>query len=83
MTFEEYKNLPKWKGKIFMKDEEICFNDGFEAGAKENGVQLHDLRKNPKDLPQCAENKRILFYVKEWLESVQHYSNHYCLLHWS
>ena len=30
--FEEYKNLPKWKGKIFMKDEEICFKDGAEFG---------------------------------------------------
>ena len=25
---EEYKNQPKWKGKIFMRDEEICFKDG-------------------------------------------------------
>ena len=29
---EEYKNQPKWKGKIFMKDEEICFKDGAELG---------------------------------------------------
>ena len=29
---EEYKNQPKWKGKIFMKDEEICFKDGLELG---------------------------------------------------
>ena len=28
----EYKNQPKWKGKIFMKDEETCFKDGFELG---------------------------------------------------
>ena len=27
---EEYKNQPKWKGKIFMKDEETCFKDGVE-----------------------------------------------------
>lgn len=55
MTFEEYKKLPKWKGKIFMKDEETCFNDGFEAGAKENGLQWHDLRKNPEDLPKIGQ----------------------------
>ena len=30
----EYKNQPKWKGKIFMKDEEICFKDGLEMGLK-------------------------------------------------
>ena len=29
---EEYKNQPKWKGKIFMKDEETCFKDGLELG---------------------------------------------------
>lgn len=29
---EEYKNQPKWKGKIFMKDEETCFKDGMEFG---------------------------------------------------
>ena len=29
---EEYKNQSKWKGKIFMKDEEICFKDGAELG---------------------------------------------------
>ena len=29
---EEYKNQPKWKGKIFMKDEETCFKDGVEFG---------------------------------------------------
>ena len=28
----EYKNRPKWKGKIFMKDEETCFKDGLELG---------------------------------------------------
>ena len=28
----EYKKQPKWKGKIFMKDEEICFLDGLEIG---------------------------------------------------
>ena len=28
----EYKNHPKWKGKIFMKDEETCFKDGLELG---------------------------------------------------
>ena len=39
----EYKNQPKWKGKIFMKDEEICFKDGLELGLKlcYNANELH------------------------------------------
>ena len=47
-----YKELPKWKGKIFMKDEETCYLDGYAQGAKENGIQWHDLRKDPNDLPK-------------------------------
>ena len=31
-AFEKYKKLPKWKGKIFMKDEETCFKDGAKVG---------------------------------------------------
>lgn len=50
MTFEEYKMLPKWKGKIFMKDEETCFNDGFEAGAKELQEENDKLKK--EKIPQ-------------------------------
>ena len=49
------------------------------AGATENGVVWHDLRKNPEDLPKCEENKQIAFYVKEWYENVQEYHKHYCL----
>ena len=29
-AFEEYKNNPKWQGKIFMQDEKTCFIDGFK-----------------------------------------------------
>ena len=29
---EEYKNQPKWKGKIFTKDEETAFKDGMWLG---------------------------------------------------
>ena len=39
----------------------------------------HNLQENPKDLPKCEENKQIIFYVKEWIESIQKYRTHYCL----
>jgi len=48
-----YKELPKWKGKIFMKDEETCYLDGYVQGSTENGIQWHDLRKDPNDLPEA------------------------------
>ena len=47
--------------------------------ATENGIQWHDLRKNPNDLPECDESKQITFYVEEWIESIQKYKKHYCL----
>ena len=53
---EEYKNQPKWKGKIFMKDEETCFKDGAEFGynkAKE------ELKK------ENAELKEKVSYLKD------------------
>lgn len=49
------------------------------AGAKENGIVFHNLQTDPEDLPKCEENKRILFYVKEWYENIQKHLNHYCL----
>ena len=46
---EEYKNHPKWKGKIFMKDEEICFKDGVEFGYnKANEWHEIDSKVTPK-----------------------------------
>ena len=53
--------------------------DAYIAGATENGIQIHNLRKNPNDLPECEESKQITFYVEEWIESIQKYRKHYCL----
>ena len=39
----------------------------------------HNLQENPTDLPKCAENEQIIFYVNEWFESIQKYRTHYCL----
>ena len=58
------------------------WKDGFQKGAefgynKANG--WHNLQENPTDLPKCEENEQIIFYVKEWFESIQKYRTHYCL----
>lgn len=48
----EYKNLPKWKGKIFMKDEEICFKDGLEFGYNKAN-EWHYIKDG--DLPKVGQ----------------------------
>ena len=55
------------------------YEKGYLAGAKENGVIIHNLKENPDDLPKCDESKPITFYVEEWIESIQKYKKHYCL----
>lgn len=45
-----YKKLPKWNGKIFMKDEETCFNDGFLAGLNAGRLKWHKVIDG--DLPK-------------------------------
>ena len=56
---EEYKNQPKWKGKIFMKDEEICFKDGIELGYNKAN-EWHYTSKS--EYPE--ECKNVLCYCK-------------------
>lgn len=36
-----------------------AYRDGFIAGAKENGIIWHDLRKNPDDLPKVDRLVRV------------------------
>ena len=57
------------------------FQDGYIAGATENGIQWHDLRKDPNDLPKVhyyellayrTDYKRVTHisydtFHKEWL----------------
>lgn len=40
-------------------NEEKIYKDGYIAGAKENGVIWHDLRKNPGDLPNIDRLVRV------------------------
>lgn len=53
------KDLPDWEIK---RDEDLRRDFyGYIAGAKENGVVWHDLRKNPEDLPE--ERHDVLCFV--------------------
>lgn len=70
-AFEKYKKLPKWKGKIFMKDEETCFKDGAKVGynkAKEemiqNGLALQS--DMDKTIEQNIALKKELEKANEW-----------------
>ena len=51
---------------IHTKDVYIEIQDAYIAGATENGIQWHDLRKNPNDLPKK--------YGKYWVCRNQSYS---------
>lgn len=58
------------------------WKDGFQKGAEfgfNKANEWHNLQENPTDLPKCEENEQIIFYVKEWFESIQKYRTHYCL----
>ena len=61
---EEYKNQSKWKGKIFMKDEEICFKDGAQLGYNKANEQL----TLPKDILGLWEQTvcEIRSEIKSW-----------------
>ena len=40
------------KQDIYLREESI-FISGYKLGATENGIQWHDLRKDPNDLPEA------------------------------
>jgi hypothetical protein len=54
-----------------------AFKDGAEFGY--NRAKWHDLRKDPKDLPQCDENTQLIFYVKDWGAKKNDYYYHFAL----
>ncbi len=41
------------KQDIYLREESI-FISGYKLGATENGIQWHDLRKDPNDLPDTG-----------------------------
>ena len=42
------------KQDIYLREESI-FISGYKLGATENGIQWHDLRKDPNDLPKVTK----------------------------
>ncbi len=83
-TLEDRLNRPKDFVKGAIKDlvdllKRKAYRDGYIVGAKAHLPQWHNLQENPTDLPQCKEDEQIIFYVKEWVESIQKYRAHYCL----
>lgn len=78
---EAEDNKPPYAFCSIVTDCEL-WKDGFQKGAEfgYNKVnEWHNLQENPTDLPKCEENEQIIFYVKEWIESIQKYRTHYCL----
>ena len=86
---EEYKNQSKWKGKIFMKAEEICFKDGAEFGYNKAFVDadknlkaiVTDFNKanewHKSDIPTSQINKVVLGYIKDYNSKM------FCLVKWN
>ena len=81
MTEEQIEQKAEEYSEAFIEKgvAKASYAKGYIAGATENGIQIHNLRKNPNDLPECDESKHITFYVEEWIESIQKYRKHYCL----
>ena len=67
-----YKNCPmpiNWN-EIDVA-ERAGYIKGYIAGATENGIQWHDLRKDPNDLPQKVEDERqisdtVWIHIDNW-----------------
>ena len=68
---EEYQKYVDMRNECYRKrkdnNETISyftgFDDGYLAGAKENGVVWHDLRKDPDDLPN--DNGTVLVRLEK------------------
>lgn len=64
---EEYAKRTKkvdWEG--FPIDKQAR-KEGYIAGATENGIIWHNLRKNPKDLPKNSDYEKL--YLVYWGEN--------------
>lgn len=68
---EELKQKANLYASIMSWDEqEDTWEDiaerSYIAGATENGIQWHDLRKDPNDLPKGQINRFLFAYVKNY-----------------
>ena len=53
-----YRKEPKWAGKVFMRDENTCYKDGFLAGLKAGRPKWHKLDWK-KDFPDVDKLIRV------------------------
>ena len=65
---EEYKNQSKWKGKIFMRDEETCFKDGVEFGYNKAN-EWHYVKDGdlPRQYGHTCFSVEVLANNKKWV----------------
>ena len=65
---EEYKNQPKWKGKIFMRDEETCFKNGVEFGYN-TANEWHYVKDGdlPRQYGHTCFSVEVLANNKKWV----------------
>ena len=59
-----YRKEPKWTGKLFMRDEDTCYKDGFLAGLKAGSPQWHKVADG--DLPE-KEDVCLIYTTKGFL----------------
>ena len=71
MTIEEKAENSCRKNRQSYWNSTEHYIQGYIAGAKENGVVWHDLRKNPDDLPKDTTNL-YLVRVYSWSFSFSH-----------
>ena len=64
-----FKKYDKGERVNYLKDYEIDEYESYIAGAIENGIQWHDLRKDPNDLPKDSG----LFIIHWKVGTLNHY----------
>ena len=57
--------------KGYNSGEVAGYEEGYIAGATENGIQWHDLRKNPNDLPK--DDRDYLVFTEECGVEIRNY----------
>lgn len=84
-TMSDMLSRPQDFDKRSIKDVYLClkekhYRDGYLDGlAEERKGKWHDLKKDSTDLPKCAENEHLIFYVQDYYEGIGKYINHFCL----
>lgn len=73
---EEYVDSYAYTMNIVQMLRQKAYRDGYNVGAKENGVIWHDLRTNPDDLPKERGEYIVAFKLpKGWDTTILMYNN--------